>query len=607
MNRAVKLIGGSVILLVLSSFIFLLSPQVEVSLGETCTTEIIVAKSGGDFSKIQEAIDNASNDAAISIMPGTYIENIVIDKSLSLVGTDRNAVFIQGSDDGHTVTIDSEDVLVSNISITGSSDSEFDSAVYSSYNRTSIQHCNLRSHANGIIFDSVHTGIIQNNTVSMNNFLGVMIKNSQSIEVYDNRVESTTMDYGIEIRKSHNLILCRNDLINNGRAGIYMQSCNDAYIENNTIERNKNGAIINYCMTTSFLNNTLNDNVNDGFQISSSDNNHISNNVISNTTSRHGLYLTVNSNHNIIANNTITHNKQYGILITDSSTNNTVYNNTFYGNNEDRVEASDEVGSNKWDNGAIGNHWAEWTSPDNNGDGIVDAPYPIDGGMNARDRFPLTVPPQGTDPDIRPDTNATLHTTDNEYPFDSNPRLMIVGAIPIFTILFILIAVIVHKNEVLLVLFYKILTACYSRIQRDELLNHKTRSRIYGAICSQPAITYSDLKHTYDLRNGTLTHHIVKLEKEKLIKSVNRGKKVHYFDVRIKYPDKYVHLTSQQSIIHSTVVKKPGISQADIGRETGMSAQKVNYHVKRLKKKGMIIIEIEGRRSECYDCSNRRR
>jgi hypothetical protein len=41
-----------------------------------------------------------------------------------------------------------------------------------------------------------------------------------------------------------------------------------------------------------------------------------------------------------------------------------------------------------------GNYWYDWTSPDNNSDGIVDSPYgPLDGGANVKDNYPLATKP----------------------------------------------------------------------------------------------------------------------------------------------------------------------------------------------------------------------
>ena len=47
-----------------------------------------------DYLSIQDAIDNAVDGDTIFVKRGTYVENPVVDKSVSLVGEDRDATVI---------------------------------------------------------------------------------------------------------------------------------------------------------------------------------------------------------------------------------------------------------------------------------------------------------------------------------------------------------------------------------------------------------------------------------------------------------------------------------------------------------------------------------
>ena len=59
--------------------------------------------------------------------------------------------------------------------------------------------------------------------------------------------------------------------------------------------------------------------------------------------------------------------------------------------NTSHVQAYD-AGTNYWNNDTMGNYWYDWAknndTNDQNGDGIVDWPYKIDGGSN-QDEYPL--------------------------------------------------------------------------------------------------------------------------------------------------------------------------------------------------------------------------
>jgi nitrous oxidase accessory protein NosD len=58
------------------------------------------------------------------------------------------------------------------------------------------------------------------------------------------------------------------------------------------------------------------------------------------------------------------------------------------------IQAYDGGAGNMWNASYGGNYWADWTTPDSNGDGIVDLPYWIDGPAAAKDFLPLTESPQ---------------------------------------------------------------------------------------------------------------------------------------------------------------------------------------------------------------------
>ncbi|MGB9694131.1 MAG: hypothetical protein ACPLYF_04740, partial [Fervidobacterium sp.] len=59
-----------------------------------------------DYPKIQWAVDNATDGDTIFVRSGPpYYENIVIDKSITLIGEDRNSTIIDGSETGSVIFI----------------------------------------------------------------------------------------------------------------------------------------------------------------------------------------------------------------------------------------------------------------------------------------------------------------------------------------------------------------------------------------------------------------------------------------------------------------------------------------------------------------------
>ena len=58
---------------------------------------------GGDYTTIQEGINNAYADDTVTVAPGTYEESVVINKNLTLIGSGPNYTTIRADDSGISV------------------------------------------------------------------------------------------------------------------------------------------------------------------------------------------------------------------------------------------------------------------------------------------------------------------------------------------------------------------------------------------------------------------------------------------------------------------------------------------------------------------------
>ena len=85
---------------------------------------------------------------------------------------------------------------------------------------------------------------------------------------------------------------------------------------------------------------------------------------------------------------------------------NLIYDNNFLDNNGDGVQATDNGTDNRWNTSTGGNYWSDWMTPDDNGNGIVDEPYELDGDAGASDLLPLTDVP--SNPIVRADAGSDI-------------------------------------------------------------------------------------------------------------------------------------------------------------------------------------------------------
>ena len=91
-----------------------------------------------NYTKIQDAIDDASDGDTVFVYNGIYYENITIDKSISLIGEDKNTTVIDGIGEYHVVDVKAKWVNISGFSIENTSWSTGSAIVlYSNYNNIS--------------------------------------------------------------------------------------------------------------------------------------------------------------------------------------------------------------------------------------------------------------------------------------------------------------------------------------------------------------------------------------------------------------------------------------------------------------------------------------
>jgi len=314
----------------------------------------------GDYITIQAAIDNATTGDTIFVDPGTYTENIMISKSLQLMGSGSDVTVIEDRGEaGAIVYINANWVNISGFLINNSwqGNSVLGITINDSDNCV-VQRVNITNCDNGIYLLNSNFSIISNNYVYKNLFAGIVFDRSNS-NMIENNTCNANHDTGIRIEESESNQIFNNTLVNNWNCGISVWSSNMNTISRNTCEDNtEEGIYIFNSNSNTISNNTCNDNGEEGIYISTSQNNSIHNNTCD-SNSNVGINL-YGSNSNTILNNICSNGNFYGIYISYSDTNlinnNTCNSNTWYGiqlRNSHRNNMFDNTYENNDDSGII--------------------------------------------------------------------------------------------------------------------------------------------------------------------------------------------------------------------------------------------------------------
>ena len=225
-----------------------------------------------------------------------YEENVVVDKSIDLIGIDNPTIRAGGT---YVVKIESDWARIDGFVIEGNS---AQNGIYvENAARCRIVNCTITNTTRmGIHFSSSHNNTVQNNVIYDTTY-GIYAGWSLGNRIIDNEIYST--NYAVYLYRSSLATISDNTIHNNGE-GIYMEALEQSTIYNNSIFNNTGDGI---------------------HMISSTNRNTILENLIRNNSN--GIHLEI-SNSNIIINNTLLQNSASAIYIEDFSHSNTIRENT---------------------------------------------------------------------------------------------------------------------------------------------------------------------------------------------------------------------------------------------------------------------------------------
>jgi parallel beta-helix repeat protein len=151
----------------------------------------------GDYPTIGDAIANASSGDTITVDSGTYHENVVITKDITLIGGGSGAGMPTiDVDSGAGITLAADNAVVRRFRVTGGSTG----IIIRDCGGVKVMECIVTGNGNGILVSGAHGAAVMNNTVTGNNNVGINVPDSSGNAIYLNVV--TDNQYGIAVTGS---------------------------------------------------------------------------------------------------------------------------------------------------------------------------------------------------------------------------------------------------------------------------------------------------------------------------------------------------------------------------------------------------------------------
>lgn len=237
---------------------------------DTSSTEatlIYVDHNGGaDYIRIQDAIDASVVNSIIFVANGTYHETLMIDKSLTIVGSSKDNTTI-AYDGNKIIAVDIISINADNCTINRfkiiNTNSSFDiKGITINSNNNTVSNISISKTTDGICIgvESTNNNIFQNNIT--NNEYGIKIKYASFHNYISNNIISSNTLYGIyPLSGSGDNIISWNT-ISHSQHGIRLKGSTNNKIFGNTVTNNRRGFYLccgsngNDVFNNEFINNS---------------------------------------------------------------------------------------------------------------------------------------------------------------------------------------------------------------------------------------------------------------------------------------------------------------------------------------------------------------
>ena len=272
-----------------------------------------------NYPSISAAISSASEGDTVYVKSGTYHENPIVNKALTVQGEDPSSTFVVGVGGLARGAMPVFNLITAGVTISG-------------FTIKSQNYSTSTNFASGIVVWGDNCVIMGNKIVGT--YYGIFCAVQSHLTISKNTIISTLKE-GVRICGGTDNTISDNTIALNAQSGIALDGYADTVVHNQLLSNNRGLGL--------------------GAPYSLVFGNEFSGNFES------GLYV-ASCNSLIVANNMT--NSKYGIYFTSyfaAPNNNTFYHNNIT-NNTQNAAATSTLNTQNWDNGAEGNYWSDYNA-----------------------------------------------------------------------------------------------------------------------------------------------------------------------------------------------------------------------------------------------------
>ncbi|MDG6219176.1 MAG: NosD domain-containing protein, partial [Candidatus Thermoplasmatota archaeon] len=190
---------------------------------ENGTTWYVGGSGLGNFSKIQDAINASMDGDTVFVYSGFYKENLVVNKSIILLGENKNSTIIDGGGNGDVIYVEEDCVSICNFFVKNSGDSDFpdhelpfpnDAGIDIRSDFNTIRNNIICINRNGLFIHSTSNNITKN-FIFDNDKAGIECFGANNNTIYNNNIDNNGFGISFRFRSDNNLVVW-NNISNNG-------------------------------------------------------------------------------------------------------------------------------------------------------------------------------------------------------------------------------------------------------------------------------------------------------------------------------------------------------------------------------------------------------